>query len=141
MLDSLPSANTCYLGSSLRTLSRCVGEIIVVSFFCAISCSSQYVLIEQRITMPEIKRHDWFLKNLPADLMHENDPGYQYDDPNCPPQSIEEIMRTLQEARVPGVVQHAGGPQGGYDDEEREEDEMDNDMDDFEGSGEYVNSL
>ena len=26
----------------------------------------------QRITIPEIRNHEWFLKNLPADLMDDN---------------------------------------------------------------------
>ncbi|GJP50094.1 hypothetical protein CLOM_g9235 [Closterium sp. NIES-68] len=96
----------------------------------------------KRITMPEIKRHPWFLRNLPADLMHENDPGYQYDDPNHPPQSIEEIMRILQEARVPGIAQPSGDGYLNDDrDDERDDEDMDNDMDDFEGSGEFVNAL
>lgn len=89
--------------------------------------------------MPEIKKHDWFLKNLPADLMHENDPGYQYDDPNHPPQSIEEIMRILQEARVPGEAEEAAD--GGYMGDEHDEDDMDNDMDDLDEGGEFVNGL
>lgn len=91
--------------------------------------------------MPEIKKHDWFLKNLPADLMHENDPGYQYDDPNHPPQSIEEIMRILQEARVPGEVPAGQSAEGGYMDDEHEDDDMENDMDDLDEGGEFVNAL
>eukprot|EP00897_Mesotaenium_endlicherianum_P006396 jgi/Mesen1/5785/ME000293S04937 len=90
----------------------------------------------KRITMPEIRQHSWFLKNLPADLLAENDPSYQYDDPNHPPQSIEEIMRILQEARTPGIGANSGqylGDKGAEEDED-----MDGETDDLESSGEFV---
>eukprot|EP00879_Flechtneria_rotunda_P001597 GHRR01001757.1.p1 GENE.GHRR01001757.1~~GHRR01001757.1.p1 ORF type:complete len:342 (+),score=105.96 GHRR01001757.1:147-1172(+) len=54
----------------------------------------------QRITLTDIKRHPWFLKNLPAELanpsMHM--PAAQ------PTQSVEEIQRLVQMARTIGPV-------------------------------------
>ncbi|CAI9095574.1 OLC1v1031562C1 [Oldenlandia corymbosa var. corymbosa] len=62
-------------------------------------------LYMQRITIPEIKQHPWFLKNLPKELIdaekqssstkHEPDPEQQL-------QSVEDIMRIIQEAKIPG---------------------------------------
>ncbi|KAF9684271.1 hypothetical protein SADUNF_Sadunf04G0100700 [Salix dunnii] len=40
----------------------------------------------KRITILEIKNHDWFLKNLPADLMVENNMKNQFEEPDQPMQ-------------------------------------------------------
>lgn len=53
----------------------------------------------QRITIPEIKMHPWFLKNLPVELMEGG--SYQCVDVNNPSQSMEEVLAIIQEARVP----------------------------------------
>ena len=38
---------------------------------------------QQRITIPEIRNHEWFLKNLPADLLDAADTiSNQCDDPD-----------------------------------------------------------
>lgn len=52
----------------------------------------------QRITIPEIKSHEWFLKNLPTDL---TDDSTQFEEPDQPMQSIDEIMQIIAEATVP----------------------------------------
>ncbi|KAL6337895.1 hypothetical protein AAG906_002360 [Vitis piasezkii] len=54
-----------------------------------------------RITIPEIKNHEWFLKNLPADLMDEKTIGNQFEEPDQPMQSHDEIMGIISEATVP----------------------------------------
>jgi serine/threonine-protein kinase SRK2 len=56
---------------------------------------------DKRIMIPEIRNHPWFLKNLPRDLIEGAEAGYQHDDPEHPPQSVEEITRILAEARIP----------------------------------------
>eukprot|EP00850_Spirogloea_muscicola_P012989 SM000086S23041 [mRNA] locus=s86:203523:205684:- [translate_table: standard] len=83
----------------------------------------------KRITIPEIRAHEWFLKNLPANLLAESDPSYVHDDPAHPPQDIDSITRILQEARAPGAGAQVGRFLG-----EADMDELDNDLDD----GEYV---
>lgn len=57
---------------------------------------------ESRITIPEIKRHDWFLKNLPADLMDEN-MSNQFQEPEQPMQSSDDIMQIISLARIPAA--------------------------------------
>ncbi|KAK6128954.1 hypothetical protein DH2020_037297 [Rehmannia glutinosa] len=57
----------------------------------------------QRITMPEIRNHVWFLKNLPADLMDERTMGNQFEEPDQPMQSLEVIMQIISEATIPPV--------------------------------------
>ncbi|KAL5705086.1 non-specific serine/threonine protein kinase [Ranunculus cassubicifolius] len=54
-----------------------------------------------RITIPEIENHPWFLKNLPADLINENTMNHQYEEPDQPMQSVDEIMQIIAEATVP----------------------------------------
>lgn len=55
----------------------------------------------QRISIPEIRNHEWFLKNLPADIMNDNVMNSQFDESDQPGQSIEEIMQIVAEATVP----------------------------------------
>eukprot|EP00249_Psilotum_nudum_P015636 c25442_g1_i1 orf=266-1288(+) len=57
---------------------------------------------ETRITIDGIKNHPWFLKNLPTDLLQGSDASYNHDDPNQPLQSLDEIMKIIDEASIPG---------------------------------------
>ncbi|KAH7566525.1 hypothetical protein JRO89_XS08G0178800 [Xanthoceras sorbifolium] len=59
-----------------------------------------------RITIPDIRNHPWFLKNLPADLMDEKKMGSQYEEPDQPMQSIDVIMQIIAEASIPAVGTH-----------------------------------
>ena len=95
----------------------------------------------QRITIPEIKTHPWFLKNLPIEMTD----GYQssvQNDTSSPLQSAEEIAAIVQEARKPpegpnlGIRHLLGGSM--------DLDDMDSDMedlDDIEDSGDFVCAL
>lgn len=56
--------------------------------------------MQQRITIPEIRNHEWFLKNLPADLMDERTSN-QYEEPDHPMQSTDTIMQIIAEATIP----------------------------------------
>lgn len=90
----------------------------------------------QRITMAGIQKHDWFLKNLPADLADGVYAGSEFDDQ--PSQSVDEIMRIIAEARIPAPgfgIDH-------YLPDTSLEDDMDFDNDlEVESSGEYVCAL
>lgn len=90
---------------------------------------------EERIAIPEIRRHPWFLKNLPVELMDGG--SYQCMDVNNPSQSMEEISLIIKEARI--VVQlprtrtySFGGSM--------ELDDLD-DIEDIETSGDFVSQL
>nr|CAB3466330.1 unnamed protein product [Digitaria exilis] len=95
----------------------------------------------QRITMPQIKNHPWFLKNLPIDIM--DDGTMSYEEPDQPIQSMNEIMQILAEATIP-----AAGSRGraqllsdGLDmDDDMEDLESDLDLD-IESSGELVYAM
>ncbi|XP_077237334.1 serine/threonine-protein kinase SAPK3-like [Tasmannia lanceolata] len=62
----------------------------------------------KRITIPEIKKHPWFLKNLPRELVEGEKRNYNDVDCDLPSQSVEEIMRIIQEARTPAEGSKAG---------------------------------
>lgn len=55
----------------------------------------------RRITISEIRHHPWFLKNLPRELMEGADAGYPHDDYNNPPQPTDEIVKIIEEAKIP----------------------------------------
>lgn len=90
----------------------------------------------QRITMPEIKNHVWFLKNLPADLMDDKMISDQFEEPDQPMQSIDTIMQIISEATVP--------PVGLYNLELMDDDmdDLDSDPDlDIDSSGEIIYAM
>ncbi|KAF5961228.1 hypothetical protein HYC85_002437 [Camellia sinensis] len=87
-----------------------------------------------RITIPEIRNHEWFLKNLPADLMDEKTMSNQYEEPDQPMQSIDAIMQIISEATIL--------PVGLYDldlDMDDDMEDLDSDPDlDIDSSGEVI---
>lgn len=87
----------------------------------------------KRITIGDIKKHPWFLKNLPKDLLEGLESTYNHDDPNEPLQTNEEITRIVNEAKVPGVK--LPGASSGYPDELDLDVEADIDV---ETSGDFV---
>ncbi|XP_062155375.1 serine/threonine-protein kinase SRK2I [Alnus glutinosa] len=83
-----------------------------------------------RISIPEIKNHEWFLKNLPADLMDEKTMGNQFEEPDQPMQSMDLIMQIIAEATVPAAGTH------NLDQYSFDNMDMDDDMDDLESDSE-----
>ncbi|KAI5672067.1 hypothetical protein M9H77_12431 [Catharanthus roseus] len=78
----------------------------------------------RRITIKEIKKHPWFLKNLPRELTESSQAiYYQKDNPSFSLQSIDEIMRIVGEARMPPPAPRPIGTGFGWGTEEEEEDE------------------
>lgn len=104
------------------------------------------VYMVQRITIPEIKSHPWFLKNLPADLIDERTMGNHFEEPDQPTQSDEMIMQIIAEATIPAVPPH-GLSQFDFENSDMDDDDMD-DMDfesevdiDIDSSGEIIYAL
>ncbi|CAN6460053.1 unnamed protein product [Victoria cruziana] len=94
-----------------------------------------------RITIPEIQNHEWFLKNLPEDLMQEN--TMNFEEPDQPMQSVDEIIPILAEATVPGAGTRIGQffP-GAFDLDDDEMDDLDSDPDlDIDSSGEIIYAM
>lgn len=71
-------------------------------------CSTLFVLTDtilsslKRITIPDIKQHPWFLKNLPKELIEIEKTKYGGSQRDQSAQSVEEIMHIIQEAKTPG---------------------------------------
>ncbi|KAL3818928.1 hypothetical protein ACJIZ3_004833 [Penstemon smallii] len=96
---------------------------------------------EKRITILEIKKHPWFMRNLPNEFMEREEASLQMKnntsddyDPTC--QSIEQTLAVIQEARKPGDDPKFNGLfVGGSMDLD------DIDTDDVEASGDFVCAL
>lgn len=90
--------------------------------------------MQQRITMPEIRNHEWFLKNLPADLMDDSSMSSQFVEPDQPMQSSDEIMQIIAEATIPapGTRNLSHCLAGDLDFDDDLDMDMDMDLDDLE---------
>ncbi|KAK4264941.1 hypothetical protein QN277_026055 [Acacia crassicarpa] len=103
---------------------------------------------EKRITIPEIKKHPWFLYNLPIEFMNEGTSGMEElesdgvkNEEEEASQSIEEILSIIQEARKAGEGPNNGDKLGGYfvdGSMDLDDIDADADIDDVETSGDFV---
>ncbi|XP_054821861.1 serine/threonine-protein kinase SAPK2-like [Prosopis cineraria] len=135
-----------------KTLQRILSVHYSVPDYVRISKECKHLLSrifvadpEKRITIPEIKMHPWFLKNLPLEFMDEGrQSGVREDEVNdsCEWQSIEEISSIIQNARKAGDQgQKVGGQFVGIGSMDLDEMDTDADIDDFETSGDFVCAL
>ncbi|CBI19193.3 hypothetical protein VitviT2T_027241 [Vitis vinifera] len=126
-----------------RNFRKTIGRILSVHYsipdYVRVSIECRHLLSrvfvanpDKRITIPEIKTHPWFLKNLPIEMMDGG--SWQKNDVNNPSQSVEEILSIIQEARKTTGVRKAGGPfmEGSMDLDDIDADE------DIETSGDFV---
>ena len=89
----------------------------------------------QRITLKEIKKHPWFLKNLPKELTDSAQAAYyKRDNPSFSLQSVEDIMKIVGEARNPAPSSSA--VKGFDEDDEDVEEEVDEDEEEEEDEDE-----
>ncbi|KAI3803888.1 hypothetical protein L1987_32052 [Smallanthus sonchifolius] len=94
----------------------------------------------RRITLKEIKSHPWFLKNLPRELTEPAQAAYyRKENPTFSPQSVEDIMKIVEEARVPPPVarSHSGYGWGDEDDDDDEDKEDEGEGEDEGEEDEY----
>ncbi|KAI8530295.1 hypothetical protein RHMOL_Rhmol11G0045500 [Rhododendron molle] len=92
-----------------------------------------------RITIPEIKQHPWFLKSMPKELIEGEKTKYEESSHDQPLQSVEEIMRIIQEAKTPGQGSKSKGQAaGGSLDPDDLEFDVDSEID---LSGDFVNHV
>ncbi|XP_062097674.1 serine/threonine-protein kinase SAPK2 isoform X1 [Humulus lupulus] len=132
-----------------RNFTKTIGRILSVHYsipdYVRISLECKHLLSrifvanpEKRITIPEIKNHPWFLRNLPIELMEGE--SYQSTDVNNPSQSIEEVVSMIQEASKAVEAPKLGGDlMGGSMD--LDDLDIDADIEDIETSGDFVCSL
>lgn len=111
----------------------------------------------KRISISEIKKHPWFLKNLPRELTETAQSVYYKRDNSAPTyslQSVDDIMKIVKEARnpppsttpVPGWADEDEEDETKYEkseeekaaeEEEEEEDEYDKHVKEVQASGQY----
>ncbi|WOG88004.1 hypothetical protein DCAR_0207237 [Daucus carota subsp. sativus] len=92
----------------------------------------------KRISIKEIKSHPWFLKNLPRELTESAQASYyQKDNPSFSLQSVDDIMKIVNDARTPPPASRSGGGFGWggeegkeHDEEEEEDDEIEEEIED-----------
>ncbi|KAL6893497.1 hypothetical protein ACP4OV_007595 [Aristida adscensionis] len=95
-----------------------------------------------RITIPEITNHPWFTKNLPADIMDDSAMSKQYEEPEQPMQSMDEIMQILAEATIPAAGSRINQFLNDGLDLDDDMEDLDSDADlDLESSGEIVYAM
>ncbi|KAF3445894.1 hypothetical protein FNV43_RR11071 [Rhamnella rubrinervis] len=129
-----------------RNFRKTIGRILSVHYsipdYVRVSMECRHLLSrifvanpEKRITIPEIKSHPWFLKNLPIELMEGG--SWQSYDVNNPSQSLQEVLSIIEEARIsldaPKVGGHFLGGSMDLDDLD-----TDADVEDIETSGDFV---
>ncbi|KAL6179437.1 hypothetical protein ACLB2K_050952 [Fragaria x ananassa] len=89
----------------LRTLAACysIPDNVRVSVECRDLLAKIFVAKpEKRIRLTEIKKHCWFVKNLPMEMWEGG--SWESNEVNHPSQSIEEVQSIIQEARIPLMV-------------------------------------
>nr|XP_033516221.1 serine/threonine-protein kinase SAPK2-like isoform X3 [Nicotiana tomentosiformis] len=98
-----------------KTLTRILSVQYSIPYYVRVSKECKHLLSqifvadpEKRITMEEIKKHPWFLKNLPIEFIEGEEASLQTNGENEPSQSIEEVLAIIQEARKPGEGHKAG---------------------------------
>lgn len=98
---------------------------------------------KQRISIPEIRNHEWFLKNLPADLMDDHSTmNTQFEEPDQPMQSIEEIMQIIAEATIPAAGTQSLNNYLSLDIDDDMEEDLETEPDlDIDSSGEIVYAM
>ncbi|KAF5458197.1 hypothetical protein F2P56_022250 [Juglans regia] len=97
---------------------------------------------EKRISIPEIKKHPWFLKDLTVE--NELDELCGLENGDISSQSNEEILSIIKEARKPGEGPKLGGNDNILDGGSMDFDEIeadDDDTDDMETNGDFVCAL
>lgn len=132
-----------------KTIGRIMSSQYTIPDYVRVSADCRQLLSRifvanpsRRITIPEIKRLPWFLKNLPKDLMDaekssSKEPETDQQQEQQHQQSVEEIMRIIQEAKIPGEATKAQTPiLGSLDpDDDTEDLELEAEIDD---SGDFI---
>ncbi|KAI8530292.1 hypothetical protein RHMOL_Rhmol11G0045500 [Rhododendron molle] len=133
-----------------RNFRKTIGRIMSVQYsipdYVRVSADCRQLLSRifvanpsKRITIPEIKQHPWFLKSMPKELIEGEKTKYEESSHDQPLQSVEEIMRIIQEAKTPGQGSKSKGQAaGGSLDPDDLEFDVDSEID---LSGDFVNHV
>ncbi|KAK4356267.1 hypothetical protein RND71_025238 [Anisodus tanguticus] len=134
-----------------KTLTRILSVQYSIPYYVRISKECKHLLSqifvadpEKRITIEEIKKHPWFMKNLPIEFMEGEEASLQMNGENEPSQSIDEVLAIIQEARKPGEGLKAGDlfVKGSSSMDLNDDLDIDADIDhEIETSGDFVYAL
>jgi serine/threonine-protein kinase SRK2 len=92
------------------SFASCKPGLIIFNMMTDEVHSSETFVCLKRITIPEIKHHPWFLKNLPREISEREKANYKDADAAEPAQAVDEIMRIVQEAKTPGDMSKVVDP-------------------------------
>ncbi|KAK1439467.1 hypothetical protein QVD17_05285 [Tagetes erecta] len=133
-----------------KTLTRILGVQYSIPDYVRVSMDCKHLLSrifvdnpEKRISIPEIKKHPWFVKDMPNEFKEDEESSLDVDNADEPSQSIEEIISIIQEARKGSTDgkkdgQFVGGDSMDLDDEIDTDDELEDEVD---TSGDFVCAL
>ncbi|KAH0456821.1 hypothetical protein IEQ34_014728 [Dendrobium chrysotoxum] len=115
-----------------KTISRILAVQYSIPEYVRVSADCRQLLSRifvsnpsKRITIPDIKKNPWFLKNLPRELA-DGEKNFEKGYGDNEMQSVEEIMRIIQEAKTPGVAsQSVDQSASGLDDTDADTEEVD----------------
>nr|XP_027094707.1 serine/threonine-protein kinase SAPK1-like isoform X2 [Coffea arabica] len=126
-----------YDGKRILTVHYSIPDYVRISVECRHLLSRIFVANpEKRINIAEIKRHPWFLQNLPVEVMEAG--SLQSNDINTPAQSIEEVLAITQEARKLEVAKAGLLSLGSMDLDDLDDADLEEDT---EASGDFVCSI
>ncbi|CAL0314421.1 unnamed protein product [Lupinus luteus] len=101
-----PSEPKDYRKTIQRVLSvqYSIPEFVQISPGCRHLISRIFVFDPaERITIPEILKNEWFIKNRSAEMMDEKMTSNEFEEPDQPMQSIDTIMQIISEATIPAA--------------------------------------
>ncbi|XP_074358302.1 serine/threonine-protein kinase SAPK3-like [Apium graveolens] len=134
-----------------RNFRKTIGRIMSVQYsipdYVRVSAECRHLLSQifvanpsKRITIPEIKKHPWFLKNLPRELVEGEKTNYGETDRDKQLQSIDEIMQIIQEAKIPGETGSKAEAQPGIGNSLDADEDVDLESD-IDYSGDYASHI
>ncbi|MBA0843013.1 hypothetical protein Goarm_000240 [Gossypium armourianum] len=95
-----------------------------------------------RISIKDIKSHPWFLKNLPRELTEAAQAAYyRKENPTFSLQSVDEIMKIVEEAKVAPPVSRSIGGFGWGGEEDGDAREEDTEQEEEEEEDEYEKTV
>ncbi|KAL8151666.1 hypothetical protein V2J09_021474 [Rumex salicifolius] len=100
--------------SRIMTIQYKIPDYVHISQACRQLLSRIFIANPyMRITMKEMKTHPWFLKNLPREMADSAQVSYyRRENPTFSLQSVEEIMKIVEEAKTPLLTSRSIGDFG-----------------------------
>ncbi|KVH88620.1 Protein kinase, ATP binding site-containing protein [Cynara cardunculus var. scolymus] len=96
--------------SRIMSVQYSIPDYVRVSADCRHLLSHIFVANpSKRMSIAEIKKHPWFLKNMPKDLVEGEKTNYENTSGDQSPQSVDEINRIIEEAKTPGEGLNTNG--------------------------------